>query len=221
MVTKTEVKNYLQQLEIDEGITIFYCILGGSRSFNNRSSSSDWDIFFVFDGIIPYIRRDEIYNNEGVTFKGYRRDIHTEYVQKGIDFYMIDNLRAIEIYYDTESYHTTLLNSIDYNMDEGGRTVFENIVYRIKRHIINNYMCILLAGSVIPTKKYRVGLYLYVRYLWIIKNNSILYPLDRNILLKDVVNEAWYVEAINIFSITDEFTSRNDIIDKILEQVVI
>lgn len=219
MITKTYVKNYLQQLAVDEGITIIYAILGGSRAFNNFLDVSDWDIYFVFDGNQNYIKRHENIDGNSVTFKGYKREIYVEFVQKGASFYMIDGLRCSEIYYDTENFHNKLLSSIDYDMDEGGRTVFEGIIYRIKRHIKHNYTCVVLAGTNVSTKKYRIALYMYIRLLWINANNSVLYPLDRNILLQDFVNEDWYTDAVNIFLITDKFTSRNTAIDKILEQV--
>ena len=220
MVTRAQVGNYLQQLEIDEGVTIFYCILGGSRGFNNFNPDSDWDIFFVYDGGSDnYIRRDELFQGEKITFKGYNREIYTEFVQKGINFYAIDGLRCAEVYYDTEDFHNTLLNSIDYDLDEGGRTVFEGIVYRIRRLVKHFYACIVLAGTNVPTKKYRFALYLYVRLLWIEANGSVLYPLNRDELLQDLVDEDWYNEAVNIFSITEQITSRNNIIDELLEQV--
>ncbi len=198
MVTRTQITDFISTIESTHGVTIIFASLGGSRGFNHFRDFSDYDVFVIYDG--PKIKRQEVtINTKTVSVLAFPRWLYDEMMIDHQNIhYQIDNLRQEVVYVDTERYATNMLTTIESVVS--AERVAEGIMstIRYKWDINKN-------ESSPKTKRYFQLLNLSMRYMWMINNNSILYPLDNNALLNEFSTEPWYNDAVTLFGSTEVF----------------
>lgn len=186
----------LKEKESEYGINIIYAWLGGSRNCNIHTEDSDYDIFFVYEGITNKYGMNSRSDcncdcNYGIVGVKYSRFLFS--VSSGERKYALDNIRASTIYISNKKFITECYNlalTVDYT----------KFLLTFKRAIKQIY-----AGNYpITTKTYKKMLMFAMRYLWVEANQLCMYPVDTHILLEYFIDESWYNSAKYVLNYSDK-----------------